>query len=69
MRVGPQILSDPACWHGISMLSQVSTHELVCLSTVCEHIHSRACTEQSICLREPAVRNESTVSWNQITTF
>lgn len=39
VRAEPWILSDPACWHGISN-AQVSTQESVCLSAVCERTHT-----------------------------
>lgn len=47
MRAGPQILSDPACWHGISN-AQVSTQESVCLSAVCERTHMLAHSNPSV---------------------
>lgn len=70
----PRLVSQPACGH---LPARASVHGIVYLS-VCNthalHMRTRAhthtpCTKQSICLREPAVRNESTISWNRVPTF
>lgn len=65
-------IPEPACGH----LPADSVCARDCLSVrlqqQCAHAyntHTKPCTKQSICLREPAVRNESTISWNQVTAF
>lgn len=59
----PQILSDPACWHGISMLKCQHRSLSVCLPSVSTHTHKLAPSNPSVS-EKPAVRNESAISWN-----
>lgn len=48
MRAGPQILSDPSCWHGISMLKCQHRSLSVCLLCVSAHTHMLAHSNPSV---------------------
>lgn len=68
-RKEPRPLPQSA-WGPLPAYAPVHSRLSVRLQHAHEHAHTlKPCTKRSICLREPAVRNESTISWNRVPAF